>query len=181
MKKILSIVVLAVLSATAFAQDKHAEGGINWVTVDQLAELQKKEPRKVFVDVYTKWCGPCKMMMANTFTSPDVVAKVNKEFYAVKFNAEGPETVQFKGYEFKNEDYDPNKRGRNGTHDLALAMATVQGRLAYPTMVYMDEKLDIISPVQGYHKPEQLLPLLNYISSNKYKEMSYADYSNGGN
>ena len=42
------------------------------------------------MDIYTDWCGPCKLMDKNTFQNPDVAQYLNNNFYAVKFNAEGP-------------------------------------------------------------------------------------------
>jgi thiol:disulfide interchange protein len=44
-----------------------AETEIQWVTLDELHELNKKEPRKVFIDIYATWCGPCKLMDKKTF------------------------------------------------------------------------------------------------------------------
>ena len=119
------------------------------------------------------------MMLKNTFHNPEVVDYINKNYYAVKFNAEGNEVVNFKGNEWKNEDYDPNRRGRNATHDLTLAIAPSQGRIAYPTIVYMDEDLNIIFPVQGYMQPEQILPLLSYVESDAYKTKTFEAYRQG--
>lgn len=170
MKK--GLILLALMISVAIsAQDK-----IKWVSVSDLESLQKEEPRKVLIDVYTKWCGPCKMMMAQTFTDKEVINYINKNFYAVKFDAEGNEKVNFKGYEWTNEDYDPNKRGRNGTHDLTLAIAPVNARIAYPTIVYMDENLNIIQPIQGMMRPPQIMPLLTYMANDKYKEQNYDEY-----
>ena len=119
---------------------------INWMTVDELEAAQAREPRKVMVDVYTKWCGPCKMMMRNTFTNGDVIAYLNENFYAVKFDAEGPDPVEFKGQTFSNPNYVPNKPGRNGVHELSRAFQV----RAYPTLVYLDENLEMIAPISGY-------------------------------
>lgn len=152
---------------------------IQWVSVNELESLQKKEPRKVMIDVYTKWCGPCKMMMAQTFTDPSVIEFINNNFYAVKFDAEGNEKVKFVGYEFSNADYNPEKTGRNSTHEFTSAIAPVNGRIAYPTIVYMDENLKIITPVQGFMRPPQMLPLLNYISEGAYAEVAYDKYLEG--
>ena len=46
---------------------------INWVSIDEAQELNKKEPRKILVDVYTHWCGPCKMMMKYTFSNAWII------------------------------------------------------------------------------------------------------------
>ena len=125
---------------------------INWIKVDELEAAQAKEPRKVLIDVYTKWCGPCKMMMRNTFTNADVISYINANYYAVKFDAEGPDPVEFKGKTFSNPTYVPNKPGRNGVHELSRAFQV----RAYPTIVYLDEDLEMIAPISGYKSPQQL-------------------------
>ncbi len=78
----------------------------------RLEAAQAKEPRKVMIDVYTKWCGPCKMMMRNTFTNADVISYINENFYAVKFDAEGPDPVEFKGKTFSNPRMSPTSRAQ---------------------------------------------------------------------
>ncbi|MDC1355849.1 thioredoxin family protein, partial [Flavobacteriaceae bacterium] len=73
---------------------------INWVSMDEALALQQKTPKKILIDMYTSWCGPCKMLDRNTFTNKDLIAYVNEHYYAVKFNAEGNETVNFKDQKF---------------------------------------------------------------------------------
>jgi thioredoxin-related protein len=172
MKKIYLLTLLIFGALATQAQNE----SIKWVSINELESLQQKEPRKVLIDVYTKWCGPCKMMMAQTFTDKSVIKMVNEKFYAVKFNAEGNEVIKFKGYDFSNKKYVAEKPGRNGTHDFTAAIAPVNGRIAYPTIVYMDENLNIISPVQGFMKPLQILPLLGYISEGAYTSQPYEKY-----
>lgn len=150
---------------------------INWITWDDVEAKMEKEPRKVLVDVYTDWCGPCKMMNNTTFSDPGVVKYINENYYAIKFDAEGPKEVNFKGATYKNEAYDPNKRGRNGTHDLTRAIAPVNGSIAYPTIVYMDESFGILSPVQGFYRPEQIMPILTFFGEDVYKDKSYQEYT----
>lgn len=173
MKKILSLVLFIpfVLSAQVETNE------INWITWNEVEAKMAKEPRKVMVDVYTKWCGPCKIMNKTTFHDPEVVKYINDNFYAIKFNAEGPETVSFRGTDYKNEAYDPNKTGRNGTHDLTRAIAPVNGRIAYPTLVYLDEDFKLLTGVQGLQKPEQLIPILGFFAEDAYKEMDWQQYT----
>ena len=60
-----------------------AQGGINWMTIEEAVKAQKKEPRKIIIDVYTKWCGPCKMIapildeVAGTYQGKLQIAKMN--------------------------------------------------------------------------------------------------------
>ena len=65
---IFSLMCMAVCSA-ALGQ----AASIQWMSLEEAVEAQKKEPRKIMMDVYTQWCGPCKMMMANTFTNANVI------------------------------------------------------------------------------------------------------------
>ena len=82
---------------------------INWVTMDKALELQKNTPKNIMIDIYTTWCGPCKMLDKNTFTNKDLITFVNANYYAVKFNAEGNESVNYKNRLFENPNYDPAK------------------------------------------------------------------------
>ena len=60
---------------------------VNWMTIEKAQELQKTNPKNIIMDVYTDWCGPCKLMDKNTFQNEDVANYLNENYYAVKFNA----------------------------------------------------------------------------------------------
>ena len=147
MKKIKIILLLMLLTSVAgLAQE------IKWMSLEKALELQKKSPKKIIMDAYTNWCGPCKMLDKNTFQNKDVVKYVNEHYYAVKFNAEGAEQIKFKENVFKNPNYDPTKSGRNAQHELAAALRIS----AYPTIVFFNENGETLLPVPGYKTPSQL-------------------------
>lgn len=177
MKKLLFVFFLIPLFNHAQVQTNE----INWITWNEVEAKMAKEPRKIIVDVYTKWCGPCKIMNKTTFHDPEIVSYINDNYYAIKFNAEGPETINFKGTEYKNEGYDPNRRGRNATHDLTKAIAPVNGRIAYPTLVYLDEEFRKLTGVQGLQRPQQLMPVLSFFAEEAYKEMTWEEYTSQNN
>lgn len=145
---------------------------IEWMSMNEALDAQEKKPKKIFVDVYTEWCGPCKMMDKNTFTNDDLIDYVNTHFYAVKFNAEGTEEVDYKGFNYTNPNYDPKRKGkRNAQHFFANALK-VSG---YPTVVFFDEDAEVISPVVGYKTPEQLEIYLKMIATDKYQKIKTAE------
>ncbi len=138
------LMVLGVFNVPASSQTNGDTGGeIKWVTLDELQELNKKEPRKVFIDIYTTWCGPCKLMDKKTFANPEIVQYVNDNYYAVKLNGEGKKKVNMFGKTMTEE-------------ELAYAFQ-IRG---YPSTVFMTEELQPYQPVAGYIPAKEFLQML---------------------
>jgi thioredoxin-related protein len=161
MKK--SLLILLLLNVSLLVAQSNQ---IHWKSVEEVAELQKNKPRKVLMDVYTTWCGPCKMMMRNTFTNKNVIEYINSHFYAIKFDAEGGKDVTFKGTTYTNPNY-VGGSGRKGQHQFAQAL----GVNSYPTIIYMNEEMEVIAPIKGYQSPNQIELYLKLFGENKYLEV----------
>lgn len=164
----LIVIAAALILAPEFtsAQDKASPASgekIKWLDFEKAVELNKKKPKKMFIDMYTSWCGWCKKMDASTFINPVIVSYMNKHYYAVKFNAERTDTVNFNGTKFINA----NPSGRRSSHDLAKEL--LSGRMSYPSFVFLDEKLDKVTTVPGFRKAPEFEAILNYIGSNSYR------------
>lgn len=160
--------------AFAFTTNEEVENAeanateINWMTFEEAVAAQKKNPKKIMVDAYTVWCGPCKMLDKNTFSNAAVIKYVNKNYYAVKFNAQGNETINFKGKEYSNPRFDPKKaKSRNSSHELANFFRIN----AYPTILFLDEEATYLTPVKGYKTPKQLELYLKLFATDAYKEL----------
>jgi thioredoxin-related protein len=143
---------------------------VKWYTMDEAVELNKKNPKKIFVDVYTDWCGWCTKMDKNTFAKPNVANYMNKHFYNVKFNAEGYEKVNFNGRLFENTD-----KTKRSTHPFAAAL--LQGKMSYPSYVFLDENNRGITVLKGYREEEYFMSFLKFIVSDSYKTMTYDEYA----
>ena len=158
---LLPILFLACNSPSA--QEKVDNTKINWISLEEAQAKNKKNPKKLLVDMYTHWCGPCKMMMRSTFTDAEVIKHVNENYYAVKFNAESGEPVKFKEKEYSNPRFDASKgkNRRNSPHEFTSAM----GIRGYPTLLILDENLNVLQKIVGFKKAPQLLPQLNALAA----------------
>lgn len=159
-------VVLASFTVIKTGEPKSDDQGIKWVTFQEAIELSKKKPKKIFVDVYTDWCGYCKKMDKATFQNKEVGEYMNKNFYCVKFNAETKEE-----YTFGDKTYVNN--GRN--HQLAREL--LNGKMSFPTVVFLDERFSNLSPVPGYQEPTQFLHIARFFGDDEYKTKNWAEYN----
>ena len=142
---------------------------INWLTLEEALNAQKNNPKKILMDVYTVWCGPCKLMDKKTFSNTDLINYVNDHYYAVKFNGEGNETINFYGNIFSNPNYDVSRKNtRNSTHQFAQFL----GVKGYPTTIFLSESGDLITPVVGYLNVYQMELYLKMIKKGDYQVFS---------
>ncbi|MDR6463509.1 peroxiredoxin [Chryseobacterium sediminis] len=105
--------------------------GINFQKIDLEAakKIAAKENKLIFIDLYTTWCGPCKLMAKNTFTDPGIGDMFNKNFVNIAIDAE--------------------KEGLN----LAKEFKVVN----YPSFLFLDPKGKLVQYDFGYYNPEQFL------------------------
>ena len=146
-----------------------SEGIVTWMTFEQAVEKSKVEKRKIFIDVYTDWCGWCKVMDKNTFSDPKIARILNENFYPVKLNGEQREDIVFSGTTFKFVE-----SGRNGYHQLAAAL--MNNQLSYPTVVFLDEDFSMIQPLPGYQKPEEFHKIAQFIGEDFFRKVSWQDW-----
>src|SRR3990172_7231234 len=137
MKKIFFLLPLAIIGMcfASFKSEKIKPGKekeIKWYTFKEAQELNKKTPKKFLIDCYTNWCGWCKKMDATTFKNEVIAKYVNEKYYAIHFNAETKDTINFNGKDYTN---------KSGTHSLAIYLLNKQ--LSYPNIVYLDEDLNL--------------------------------------
>ena len=129
---------------------------IKWYTLEEAVAANKTNKKKFAIDIYTSWCHWCKVMDKETFTDPAVIEYMNEHFYAIKFDAESKENITFQGKDFKFVN-----AGRRGINTLAYFL--LDGRAAYPTIVYLDEALNKVKKSPGFKKPNQMVEELKSV------------------
>lgn len=177
--KIFFLSVLLCSYIAASSQNQTQPVTVKWYTFKEALELNKKNPRKIFVDMYTDWCGWCKALDKNTFPDPGIAGYLNTYYYPVKFNAETKDTIEYNGKTYYNKittdsTYRQIPGARGLPHDLAVQL--MGGKMSYPTAVYLDEKSEVITTVPGYVTPDKLEPILIYFKEDLYKQLPYDEY-----
>ena len=115
MKKIFFIFALLFTSSSAYSKEENK--GIQFFkgTWNELLAEAKKQNKLIFVDVYTTWCRPCKVLDKDVFPNEKVGEFYNKNFINYKIDAEKGE---------------------------GLEVAKKYGVAGYPTLIYLGDKLE---------------------------------------
>lgn len=83
MKRFILLFTCMFVMVSVFGQTNFQE-----LTLEKALEKAKAENKYVFVDCYTSWCGPCKMMSEKILPLQEVGEFMNKQFVCVKFDME---------------------------------------------------------------------------------------------
>jgi thioredoxin-related protein len=131
------------------------EKGVKFIHEDFVTALEKAktENKILFMDAYTTWCGPCKLMTKNTFPDTAVAAFYNKNFINLKLDME-------KG--------------------VGPALLTRYGITAFPTLLFIDGEGNIVHKALAFHDVEQFIELGNTVLAGTQTLSSWTKrYDNG--
>lgn len=141
-----------VIPSKSFAQ-------IRTYQFEDLEKLQQADKRPVLVFIHTDWCKYCITMDNTTFKNKDIIELINNHFYFVKFNAEERRSIKFKNSVFKFKLSGVN----TGVHELAEQLGTVDQKISYPTLCFLNYNSDVIFQYPQYINPKELKNTLNLL------------------
>ncbi len=127
-------VFLAFLFSFSLALSLPAQNHIDFKPLEwkQLLRQAAEEDKLIFLDAYASWCGPCKMMDKKVFTEAEVAAFYNANFINAQIDMEkGEGPALAKRYEVR----------------------------AYPTLLFIDGRGEVVHRSLGYHDPDAFLAL----------------------
>ncbi len=90
MKKIILLSILTTLCYSLFSQEPGIKFSHDSIFTELLIKSEKLN-KPIFIDCYTKWCGPCKKMAKEVFTQKEVGDFYNEQFINAKFDMESKE------------------------------------------------------------------------------------------
>ncbi len=141
-----------------------------WLSIAEMQAAYSKNPKPILVDVYTSWCGWCKVMDKQTYGNDKVAAYINEKYYAVKFDAESKDPV-----EWNRKKYEYN--AQNKVNDLAVYL--LYGQMSYPSTVFLSSIDAQPAPLAGFLKPKEIESPLKFFGEGVYKTKNFPEFMKG--
>ena len=155
--------VLVLCSLAAFKKKDTTQ----WISLDEAQKQLSVSKKPVLIDLYTDWCGWCKVMDKQTYANKNVAAYLKENFYAVKVDAESKGKISWMGKQFAfNPQYKTNE----------FAIYLTRGQLSYPTTVIIPTDDSGPQAIPGFLKPADFELILKYFGEGKYGKVSFDDY-----
>lgn len=87
-------IYIALIIAAAFIMPAAAQTEFRHISFAEAKEAAAKEGKKIFIDFYTDWCGPCKRLATKVFPTTEVGDYLNANYVCLKIDAEKGEGVE---------------------------------------------------------------------------------------
>ena len=167
MQKVLVFFMMVLLVGTLHSFTIPAGEKVRWITVQELQDAYAKDPKPILVDVYTSWCGWCKVMDRETYSNDKVADYINAHYYAVRLDAERKDSVIWSG---KKYGYNPQYKSNE------LALFLLNGRMSFPTTVFMVRLDAQPAALPGFQKVKEFESPLKYFGDGFYKTTNWEEY-----
>lgn len=146
--------IALLLGAHAYAKD------VAWKPFEKGLKEAATSKKYGFVDVYTDWCGYCKVLETTTLKAKPVVAELDKNFVSIRFNAESEDLVTWKGKQMTKRQ-----------------LSAAWGVEGFPTLLFLNSKGEIIGSFASFAEEDLMMKLLTYISSGaRERKVSFEDF-----
>ena len=102
----------------------------------------EEEQKLIFIDFYTTWCGPCKMLDAQTWKDPAVIAWLRENTVAIKVDAE-------------------RNRGLARKYQVN----------SYPTLMFLDTEGTVMHRMSGFRPAKRFLYEAGWFERDPFKRL----------
>jgi thioredoxin-related protein len=122
-----------------------------------------RENKRVVVYVGQDGCPYCKLLMQTTFAETRIVDKMQRRFVPIALNLWGDREVTW----------------TDGRTMSEKELARRLGVQFTPTLLFFNEKADVILRLNGYQPPHRMDATLDYVAAKLETKQPYADYMQG--
>jgi uncharacterized protein YyaL (SSP411 family) len=141
---------------------------VKWLTVTELQTAYNNERKPILIDVYTGWCGWCKVMDRQTYNSDNVATYINSHFYALKLDAEDKQTLEWNGRKYA---YNAAAKSND------LAVYFLNGEMSFPTTVFLSSLDAQPAALAGYLRPKEIEAPLKFFGEGVYKTKTFTQFN----
>ncbi|MBI2729713.1 MAG: thioredoxin family protein [Sphingobacteriales bacterium] len=140
---------------------------LKWMTLAEAEKAMKLSSKPLLIDLYTDWCGWCKVMDKKTYDNEAVAAYLQEKFYLVKLDAETRDSIHWAGRAFAyNKQYRINE----------FAVYLTGGDLSFPHTIFINDIKADPQAIGGYMKPQELEPIAKYFGEGNFGKISYQSF-----
>lgn len=165
MRLLLVVLFLALLTASLVSAERNADkteakkldqaaDKITWLDYAEGKNLAGDTTKHLLLNFTASWCGYCKKMDRETFSSEEVIDYVNQNFIPVKVWGDSKNVLDIEGYKISEK-------------DLAGKNFNVRG---FPTFYFEDADGERLGPLPGYQPKENFMKVLNYVATKEYEK-----------
>ena len=152
-KRVALLASLLILLNVVYGQKKK-QAGIKWLSLSEVDSLMKIEQRPILIDLYTTWCGWCRVMDKKTYSDAKVIAFVSQYFYPVKFDAESKTAFTWSKYKFSFDK-------QYGVNEFTIYLT--KGKFYFPQTVFLLPQNPQPQAVSGYLDAKEMMELLGKV------------------
>jgi len=170
LNKHLAITFYFFILTTIGLSQPEKNGLVNWISFKEAQEKNKQLQKPFIIDIYTDWCGWCKHMMKTTYSNPGLANYINSNFYAVKFDAETKDTIEYNGKIYK-----PISKEPKTPHELAIKF--LGNSLSYPSTMFVTNNFEYNLLTQGFLEDKKIEPILIFMVENAWRTTAFEEFN----
>ncbi|MBN2664217.1 MAG: hypothetical protein JXR68_11255 [Bacteroidales bacterium] len=140
---------------------------IKWMTMEEMIEKQKNEPRKIFIDIYNNYNIGQTIMRLKVYNNPLVAHYINQNFYPVSLGYRSDEVFEIKGVTYQNEP-------QTGYHEFAIAV--LQANMRFPAFIVLDQEYNLLDRIQTFTNKDVFENIIHFYGDDAYKTTDFQSF-----
>src|SRR5882672_296667 len=125
---------------------------LEWLAFDAATARAKDQKKHLIVDIYTTWCGWCRIMEAQTYGDPEVAAYLRENFVLAKVNGESSAKLRWRGKDLTERQF-----------------ARAVGVTGYPATYFLKPDAELLGGMGGFPRPPEFMIYARYVSTRWYE------------